>query len=274
MAPVYLQLRIPVKGLAFLEPRSMIVIVGPMARRLEKKVAVVTGAARGLGQTIALAYCREGAYLSLWDINAEGLKETAGEITGKIGEEALLLRTDVTREDEVDASVKITLERFNRIDILVNSAALKMAAIVPRERRATYHFWEIEPERWRDLLEVNLTGVFLCCRRVAQEMAARRAGSIINITTSDETKLRRGYSPYGASKAALEAFSLSIAKELKPLGVRVNLLQPGGAVNLIGENDPSLLPYDVVVPAALFLASDESRDLHGEMIVAKDWKGR
>jgi NAD(P)-dependent dehydrogenase (short-subunit alcohol dehydrogenase family) len=241
-----------------------------MAGKLENKVAVVTGAARGMGQTIALAYSREGAYLSLWDIDEEGLKETANEITRDRGDRVVWLKTDVTRENEIDAAVKATLEGFGKIDVLLNSAALKMAAIVPRERRATYRFWEIDPDRWRRLLEVNLTGTFLCCQRVAQEMVRRRAGSIINMTTGDETKLRRGYSPYGASKAAVEAFSLSIAKELKPDEVRVNLLQPGGAVNVRGENDPTLLPYDVIVPAALFLASDESHNQYGEVIVAKN----
>ncbi len=244
-----------------------------MIGELGKKVAVVTGAARGIGQTIALAYSREGAKLSLWDVDVEGLDRTAREIRVS-GGTALALKTDVTRLGEIDASVRATLERFNQIDDLVNSAALKMSFIVPRDRRSTYHFWEIDPDRWRNLLDVNLTGVFLCCQRVAQEMVERRTGSIINITTGNETKLRRGYSPYGASKAAVEAFSLSIAKELKPYSVRVNLLQPGGAVNLRGQTDPSLLPYDVIVPAALFLASDESRDSYGEMLVAKDWQPR
>ncbi|MGH7831270.1 MAG: SDR family NAD(P)-dependent oxidoreductase, partial [Candidatus Binatia bacterium] len=226
---------------------------------LKDKVAVVTGASRGIGQTIALAYAREGARLSLWDIDLVGLGQTAGEIAG-MGREALTLTTDVTREEEIDRSVKVTLERFGSIDILVNSAALKMSFIVPRERRSDYHFWEIDPQRWRRLLDVNITGAFLCSRRVAREMAQRESGSIINITTGNETKFRRGYAPYGTSKAGLEALSLSIAKELKSHGVRCNLLQPGGAVNVRGESDPSLLPYDIIVPAAIFLASDESQE--------------
>jgi 3-oxoacyl-[acyl-carrier protein] reductase len=240
---------------------------------LDQKVAVVTGSARGIGQTNALAYAREGARLSQWDIDAEGLQQTATEIK-ELGREALMLQSDVTRPAEIDAAVKATLESFGKIDILVNSAALKMAFIVLREKRATYSFWEIDPERWRRLLDVNITGVFLCCQRVAHEMAQRKSGSIINITTGNETKFRRGYSPYGTSKAGLEAFSLSIANELKPYGVRVNLLQPGGAVNVRGENEPSLFPHDVMVPAALFLASDRSQDVYGEMIVGKDWKAR
>lgn len=239
--------------------------------KLDRKVAVVTGAARGIGQTIALTYACEGALLSLWDIDADELKQTAEEIKRTKGE-ALALKTDVTRPDEIESAVKATLERFGQIDILVNSAALKMAFIVPREKRASYHFWEIKPARWRRLLDVNITGAFLCCQRVAQHMVERKSGSIINITTGNETKFRRGYAPYGTSKAGLEALSLSIAKELQPHGVRVNLLQPGGAVNLSGENDPSLLPYDVMVPAALFLASDESREVYGEMLIGKAWK--
>jgi NAD(P)-dependent dehydrogenase (short-subunit alcohol dehydrogenase family) len=237
---------------------------------LEKKVAVVTGAARGIGQTLSLAFAREGADLSLWDIDVDGLEQTALEIR-HFGREGLSAKTDVTRRDDVASAVKITLERFGRIDILVNSAALKMSFIVPREQRSTYPFWEIDPERWRRLLDVNITGVFLCCQQVATHMVQQRTGSIINITTGEETKLRRGYAPYGTSKAGLEAFTIAIAKELRPQGVRANLLQPGGAVNLRGENDPSLLPHDIMVPAAVYLASDESRDLSGEILNAKNW---
>jgi NAD(P)-dependent dehydrogenase (short-subunit alcohol dehydrogenase family) len=241
--------------------------------KLEKKVAAVTGAAGGIGQTLALAFAREGAEVSLWDIDADGLRQTAAEIH-EIGSNALGVKTDVTRREDVAAAVEKTVARFGRIDILVNSAALKMAFIVARERRDTYHFWEIDPERWRRLLDVNITGAFLCCQEVARQMAQRGAGSIINITTGNDTKLRRGYAPYGTSKAGLEAFTISIAKELRPLGVRANLLEPGGAVNLRGENDPALLPYDIAVPAAVFLASDESRDLSGAMLNAKDWRNK
>ncbi len=239
--------------------------------KLNGKVAVVTGAARGIGQTTALAYSREGAILSLWDIDEEGLTQTAKEIKEDKGD-AITLQTDVTRQEEIGKAVEATLKRFGQIDILVNSAALKMSFIVPRERRATYQFWEIDPDRWRHLLDVNVTGVFLCCQRVAKQMVERRSGSIINITTGHETKFRRGYAPYGTSKAGVEALSLSIAKELQPHGVRVNLLQPGGGVNLRGENKPSLLPYDITVPAAVYLASDDSRNIYGEMLIGKEWK--
>ena len=256
-----------------MDGNAFFVVREGLAMNLKDKVAVVTGAARGIGQTIALAYAREGARLSLWDIDMDGLGQTVDEI-GQMGGEPLTLKTDVTGEEDVAGSVKATLERFGAIDILVNSAALKMSFIIRRERRADYHLWEIELQRWRRLLDVNITGAFLCCQRVAREMAQRRSGSIINITTGNETKFRRGYAPYGASKAGLEAFSLSIAKELEPYGVRVNLLQPGGAVNMRGESDPSLLPYDIIVPAAVFLASDRSQEVCGEMIVAKEWKGR
>lgn len=238
--------------------------------RLQKKIAVVTGAARGIGQTVALAYAREGACLSLWDIDGEALEKSAKEIREN-GQEVLALDTDVTLRDQIAAAVKATLERFGRIDVLFTSAALKMSYIAARERRSTYHFWEIDPERWRRLLDVNITGVFLCCQEVAKQMAEQKSGSIINMTTGDGTKFRRGYSPYGTSKAGVEALTLSIAKELEPLGVRANLLQPGGAVNLRGENDPSLLPYDIMVPAAVYLASDESREVTGELIVGKSW---
>ena len=238
--------------------------------KLDKKVAVVTGAARGIGQTIALAFAREGAGLSLWDIDEGGLKQTAAEIQA-IGHEFLSVKTDVTHREEIAAAVKMTLDRFGRIDILVNSAALKMSFIVPHDQRATHPFWEIDSERWRRLLDVNTTGPFLCCQQVAQPMVRQKSGSIINITTGNDTKLRRGYSPYGASKAGLEALTISISKELEPLGVRVNLLQPGGAVNLRGENDPSLLPYDVMASAAVYLASDDSQDLSGVMLIGKDW---
>jgi NAD(P)-dependent dehydrogenase (short-subunit alcohol dehydrogenase family) len=248
--------------------------MGPAGKmKLEKKVAAVTGAARGIGQTLALAFAREGAAISLWDIDDDGLRQTAAEVH-EFGGDALSVTTDVTRRADVVAAVEKTVARFGRIDVLVNCAALKMAFIVARERRETYHFWDIDPERWRRLLDVNITGAFLCCQEAARQMVEQKTGSIINMTTGDDTKLRRGYAPYGTSKAGLEAFTLSIAKELRPLGVRGNLLEPGGAVNLRGENDPSLLPYDIVVPAAVHLASDESRDLSGALLNAKDWRNK
>jgi 3-oxoacyl-[acyl-carrier protein] reductase len=256
---------------AKIRDRDCMSLTGKM--KLQQKVAAVTGAARGIGQTLALAFAREGADVSLWDIDGDGLGQTAAEVH-EIGSNALGVKTDVTRREDVAAALETSVARFGRIDIFVNSAALKMSFIVARERRETYHFWEIDPERWRRLLDVNVTGAFLCCQEAARQMARQRAGSIINITTGNETKLRRGYAPYGTSKAGLEAFTVSIAKELRPLGVRANLLEPGGAVNIRGENDPALLPYDIVVPAAVYLASDESRDVSGAMLNAKDWRGK
>jgi NAD(P)-dependent dehydrogenase (short-subunit alcohol dehydrogenase family) len=134
-------------------------------------------------------------------------------------------------------------------------------------------FWEADPEAWRMVIETNIVGVFRMSRAVVPHMLAAGAGSIINVTINHATMVRRGFSPYGPSKAALEAMTEVWAAELEGTGVHINLLLPGGATatGMVPESVPEgveLLDPDIVAPAALYLAT---ADRSGERLIATEW---
>ena len=143
--------------------------------------------------------------------------------------------------------------------MLVNNAARGMRFVNPRFMTDPQPFWEADPDAWRLVIETNIVGVFLMSRAVVPHMLAAGGGSIINVTINHATMVRRGFSPYGPSKAALEAMTTVWAAELEGTGVHINLLAPGGATNtgMIPEGMPDgvdLLEPDIIVPAALHLA--------------------
>ena len=234
---------------------------------LRGKVALITGAARGIGLTIAEAYARVGASIAVLDRNGDALAEAVAELHAE-GFEPLDIVADVRLESEVDAAVRAVLSAYSRIDILVNHATVLS---VGRDGDDRPSFWDIEPRRWREVWDVNVTGAWLCCRRVATEMVQARRGSIINLTTSYSTMRSERLIPYGPSKAALEAFTQAAARQLQPYGVRMNALLAGGAVNARGESNPERNPWDVMVPAAIYLASDASSRLTGQSIIADEY---
>ncbi len=236
---------------------------------LSGKVALVTGGAQGLGLTTAEAYLRVGAQVAILDRNAEGLQRAAEEL-GEVGLHPLSLAADTRNEDEIDNAVRQVLDAYGRIDVLVNNAAVLMT-FVKGEAIDRPTFWEIDPALWRELWDINVTGTWLCARRVAREMMAAKRGSIINITTSRGTMTSERHIPYGPSKAAVTAFTRAGAKQLRPYGVRMNALLPGAAANRRGESDGQLNAFDVMVPAALYLASDASASVTGQAIIADEY---
>jgi NAD(P)-dependent dehydrogenase (short-subunit alcohol dehydrogenase family) len=237
--------------------------------RLDGRVALVTGAAQGMGLSIAEAYLRAGAQVAMLDRNPSTLELATQQLKDQ-GFSPLEIHADIRDEAAVDGAVQYVLGAYGQIDILVNNAALLMTFVRAgaAERPA---FWEIEPQHWRELIDVNLTGTWLCARRVATEMIRARRGSIINISTSYQTILSERHIPYGTSKAAIESFTQAGAKQLKPYGVRMNALLPGGAVNRRGESLGDLAPWDTIVPAAVYLASDAASKVTGQSIIADEF---
>jgi 3-oxoacyl-[acyl-carrier protein] reductase len=225
-------------------------------------VAIVTGGGRGIGRAIALAYANAGAEVVITAArNLEEAERVASEGAALSGS-VRAVQADVTTEDDVRRLVHGALELRGRIDVLVNNAARGMKFVNPRFMTDPQPFWEAEPDAWRLVIETNILGVFLVSRAVVPHMLAAGRGSIVNVTINHATMTRRGFSPYGPSKAALEAMTQVWAGELEGTGVTINMLAPGGATatGMIPDDAPpdiELLDPEIVVPAALALARAE-----------------
>jgi len=241
---------------------------------LRERVAIVTGGGRGIGRAISLGYAGAGAdvVISVARSPAEADEVVAaGEaMAGTIQ----AVQADVTDASDVDRLVERALTIRGRIDVLVNNAARGMRFVNERFMSDPVPFWEADPEAWRLVMETNTVGVFLMSRAVMPHMLAVNRGSIINVTINRETMVRRGFSPYGPSKAALEAMTQVWAQELEGTGIVINLLAPGGATatGMVPDDVPSTVPLlspEIVVAPALHLALAESS---GQRILGTEWQ--
>jgi 3-oxoacyl-[acyl-carrier protein] reductase len=192
---------------------------------------------------------------------------------------ALALVADVTDPADCEAVVARTREAFGDVDVLVNNAGRGMRYVSDRFMTEPTRFWEADPDTWRLVIDTNVNGPFYMARAVVPRMIARGAGSIVNVSMNYGTMKRRGFSPYGPSKAALESESIIWAQDLEDTGVRVNVLLPGGATatGMVPRSVPesvraALLHPQIVGPPAVYLASDASRHLTGHRLVAARWK--
>ena len=186
---------------------------------LKDQVALVTGASSGIGQATAIALAREGARVAVNYLkNAAGAEETVDTVR-KAGGDAFALRADVTKSAEVRALVEATRKRWGKIDILVNNAGDLLA------RRTLA---EMSEEYWDQIMALNLKSAFLCVKAVWEEMAARKSGAIINVTSiAGRNGGGPGAAAYAAAKGGLLTYTKGLAKELAPYGVRVNGIAPG-----------------------------------------------
>jgi 3-oxoacyl-[acyl-carrier protein] reductase len=184
--------------------------------RFAGKVAIVTGAARGIGAAIALALAREGADVVVTDVDLEGARRVAQDIEG-LGRKAVAFQADVSQREAVKRLVSETVSVFGRIDILVNNAGII--------RRGT--FVEHSPQDWEKVLSVNLGGTFNCTQEVVPLMIKQGGGKIINISSVAGKVGDLASAPsYGTSKGAINTFTKSLARELAPYGINVNAVAP------------------------------------------------
>lgn len=186
---------------------------------LKNKVAIVTGARRGIGQGIALSLAKAGANVVVSDIDQGDCQKVVKEIE-KLGREGLAVKCDVSSKGEVEAMVKATMDKFGRIDILVNNAGI--AVFKP--------FLELSEEDWDKTLDINLKGQFLCAQAVAKEMVKKKYGKIINIASVASGQVGVGFpnlAHYCASKGGVVAMTEELALELTPMGINVNAIGPG-----------------------------------------------
>ena len=242
--------------------------------RLKDRVAIITGGGRGIGRAIAEAFAREGAHVV---VTAARERREIEAVASGIGGTAVL--ADVSSKDAVQQLVDGIVTRFGRIDILVNNAARGMKFVNARFMTDPRPFWEADPDAWRMVVDTNVSGVFLMTRAAIPHMLARRSGRIINISINRETMRRKGFTPYGPSKAALESMNEIWAQDLEGTGITMNLLLPGGATDtgMIPDSFPAaerkeLLDPAVMGPPAVYLASDEASSVNGQRIVAIEWK--
>lgn len=247
------------------------------------RVVMVTGGGRGLGREMALALIASGARVVITGARSaaelEQVQAEAEEIGG--GDRCRSVLADVTSEVDCARVVATAIDAFGAIYGLINNAGRGMRLISETFNTQPTRFWESDPEAWRKIVDTNINGAFLMARAAAPHLVAQGAGMIVNISTSPVTMVRRGYSPYGPSKAALEACSASWAQDFDGSGVCVNVLLPGGATDtalLPGSGpgrrgaDGQLLDPAIMAPPAVWLCSDDARRYTGRRFVAKHWK--
>jgi 3-oxoacyl-[acyl-carrier protein] reductase len=236
---------------------------------LNEKVALVTGAARGLGQAIALKLAEAGADLALCDLNAEWLEETAGKVQA-LGRRAECYGVNVAEGGSVADGVKAVEKDFGKIDILVNNAGITKDGLLMRMSEAD----------WDAVLNVNLKGAFLCTKAAMRGMMKQRSGTIVNIASVIGLMGNAGQANYAASKGGLISFSKTVAKELASRNVRCNAVAPGfirtAMTDALDEDVQQkmkeLIPLgrfgepEDVADVVLFLASDASAYVTGQVI--------
>ena len=244
--------------------------------RLKDQVLIVTGGAHGIG----LAYCEglaaEGARVVVADIDGQGADAVAASL-GEAGHDALAVTTDVSQPESSDTMARLTMERFGRIDGLINNAAIYQRPAVTRGP-----FEEIPVEEWDRLMGVNLRGVFLCCRAVVPHMKAQGSGKIVNISSGTVFNGSTQMLHYVTSKAGVIGLTRSLARELGDYNINVNAIAPGLTVSMDADDEDKLLRFETrmqarslkrlegpqdLVGAVLFLCSPDSDFMTGQTMV-------
>jgi NAD(P)-dependent dehydrogenase (short-subunit alcohol dehydrogenase family) len=244
----------------------------------EKRVAIVTGAASGIGRAMAIGLLEGGIDVAAVDKEAAWLDELAAQTAGKGFSGGLkAVRADLSDPSSFEIVVREVLGAFGQIDILVNNAGIGQGSIRADQRHNPLRFWEITPQQWGRFLAVNATAPVMMARAVVPTMLRAGSGRIVTVTTSLGTMLREGYVLYGASKAAAEAATAVMSADLAGTGVTANVLVPGGMTDTRIVPDAAvadrsrLLRPEIMAPPLLWLVSDAAAAVTGRRFLAVHW---
>jgi NAD(P)-dependent dehydrogenase (short-subunit alcohol dehydrogenase family) len=241
---------------------------------LAGRVAVVTGAASGMGRVMARALAAAGAKVAGVDVDAAGLDRLGAEAV--FAGNFLKIIADISKIADCRRAVQQVVAGLGALDILINCAGISMSSAAAH-KEARIKFFEADPDAWQRIVAINCVGAFLMARFAAEPMIERGWGRIINVTTSFDTMLAAGLSAYGASKAALEASCVSFAKDLEGTGVTANVLVPGGPTDTPGffppgkPRPPVLLDPEIMGVPVVWLASPQSDGVSACRFIARDW---
>jgi 3-oxoacyl-[acyl-carrier protein] reductase len=236
---------------------------------LKAKVALITGAAQGIGKAVTLVLARHGADVVVADVNIEKAQETAREVEA-LGRAAMAVRVDVTHLEDVEKMVEAAVQRFGKIDILVNNAGIARDKLILR----------MTEEDWDTVLNVNLKGTFNCTKAVIKHMSKQRSGKIVNIASVVGMMGNPGQANYSASKAGVIGLTKTVAREFAARGINVNAIAPGYIQTPMTEVLPEkakeelkrLIPMnrlgqpEDVAHAVLFLVSEVSSYITGNIL--------
>ena len=251
-------------------------------RSLLGRSVLITGGSRGLGRQICLQLAKANVKLCFTaEKRSNAFLKTLDDLTEILGTENVL--AEVVNVSDVKGMEKLAWsckEKFSKIDVLINNAGRGMRLISEQFNKIPSKFWECDPVAWSKIVSTNINGPFIAARAVVPFMIQQKFGKIINISTSSQTMIRKGYSPYGPSKAFLEAASRAWAKDLEGTGIDVNVLLPGGATDtdLLPPSknkkgaDGELLPPSVLNDAIFWLVSDKSNGISGGRFIGRYWK--
>jgi 3-oxoacyl-[acyl-carrier protein] reductase len=236
---------------------------------LKGKIALVTGAAQGIGKAVTLLLARHGADVIVADVNLEKAEETAREVQS-LGQQSMAVKLDVTRLQDVEATIEAALQRFGKIDILINNAGIARDKLILR----------MTEEDWDAVLAVNLKGTFNCTKVVIKHMSKQRSGKIVNIASVVGEMGNPGQANYAASKAGVIGFTKTIAREFAQRGINVNAIAPGYIQTPMTDALPEKAKEDLkrmipmerlgqpedVAQAVLFLVSEASGYVTGNVL--------
>ncbi len=244
---------------------------------LEGTRVLVTGATSGLGAAMAHALAEAGARVALAARPGPRLDDALSRHR-LAGHDVVGVSMDVRDARSVDDAARRTLEELEGLDVVVNNAGIGMRTVNPHFLTSPAPFFDVSPEGFADVVATNLTGYFHVARAFAPYFVAQRRGSFVNVTMNYETMRRRGFVPYGPSRAGAESLSAIMAEDLRENSVNVNMVLPGGATAtgmIPGDVEPSLarrlLDPAIMGPPIVFLASSRSAGLTGARLVATEF---